>query len=99
MSTRVKRRTSSWANLARYPTLSSCRVEAREVTRSGERPAVSRHLPADDTRGPEPAFRLIKRSAIKPSRDEEKRNPRSRSARLRVAERTDAPPSIPAGGN
>lgn len=59
--------------------------------RSGSQPAGSRHLPAPDTQVGTPPFRLVKRGAIKPSKAEEKRNPRSRSARLRVAERTAVP--------
>ncbi|MBT7581471.1 MAG: 16S rRNA (cytosine(1402)-N(4))-methyltransferase, partial [Kordiimonadaceae bacterium] len=38
-----------------------------------------------------PTFKVIKRSGFKASDAEVKMNPRSRSARLRVAERTDAP--------
>lgn len=63
--------------------------------RAGDRPAISRHLPTVDDRVPAPTFRLMKRRAIKPSREEEMRNPRSRSARLRIGERTSAPPSSP----
>jgi 16S rRNA (cytosine1402-N4)-methyltransferase len=39
----------------------------------------------------EPSFRLLSRSAIKPSDAEIRSNARARSARLRAAERTDAP--------
>ena len=56
----------------------------------------SRHMPdvpADHAQ----TFTLIKRGAIKATADEIKSNPRSRSARLRVAVRTDAP-SWPNGG-
>ena len=60
--------------------------------RAGYRPAISRHLPALDDHKMTPSFRLVKRGAIKPSCEEEQRNPRSRSARLRVGERTSAPP-------
>ncbi|MGB0671248.1 MAG: 16S rRNA (cytosine(1402)-N(4))-methyltransferase, partial [Rhodospirillales bacterium] len=49
-----------------------------------------RHLP---DRAPlrEPSFQLLKKGAIKPTPAEAARNPRARSARLRVAERTAAP--------
>ncbi len=50
----------------------------------------SRHVPMDDS-GAKPSFELIKRGAIKASKDEIAQNPRSRSARLRGAIRTDAP--------
>jgi len=60
-------------------------------TRAGDTPTVSRHLPAAATSDTEPTYRLIRRGAQKPSDAETRRNPRSRSARLRVAERTSAP--------
>ena len=67
-------------------------------TRAGEQPGGSRHLPATEPQSAVPAFRLMKRGAVKPSRDEERRNPRSRSARMRFAERTAVPSAITAGG-
>lgn len=57
-------------------------------TRSGTRPAQSRHLPAPADAGPSATFALVGRSAQKPTEEETRRNPRARSARLRVAERT-----------
>lgn len=51
----------------------------------------SRHIPANDD-APEPSFTLITRKPITPSDDECARNPRARSAKLRVAERTTALP-------
>ncbi|MAI49785.1 MAG: 16S rRNA (cytosine(1402)-N(4))-methyltransferase [Rhodospirillaceae bacterium] len=61
-------------------------------THSGEISRASRHLPAAIKIGPAPCFSLVRRGAQKPSAKETTRNPRSRSARLRVAERTCAPP-------
>lgn len=71
-------------------------LEDREVKdflreRSGNAPRPSRHLPQDDGKQAAPTFRLIKRGAVKPTDEEVSRNPRARSARLRWAERTDAP--------
>ena len=60
--------------------------------RAANRPAISRHLPALDDHETAPSFLLVQRRAIKPSHKEQQRNPRSRSARLRFAERTSAPP-------
>lgn len=61
-------------------------------THSGDVPTVSRHMPAAAPSGPAPRFTLVRRGTLKPTGAETKRNPRSRSARLRVAERTSAPP-------
>lgn len=58
--------------------------------RSGERQG-SRHLPPAPVSGPDATFRLIKRSAIRPTNKETEQNPRARSARLRVGIRTSAP--------
>ncbi len=56
----------------------------------------SRYMPSAPSHGPDVSFKLLSRSAVKPSSLETSENPRSRSARLRAAVRTDAkafPPS------
>ncbi len=63
--------------------------------RSGRISSGSRHMPMIMDKGPEPTFHLKKKGAVKPTDEEATRNPRSRSAKLRVAERTDAPAQAP----
>jgi 16S rRNA (cytosine1402-N4)-methyltransferase len=59
--------------------------------RSGGLASTSRHAPpTQDTRSP--SFRLIHKGARSPSPAEIARNPRARSAKLRAAERSAAPP-------
>jgi 16S rRNA (cytosine1402-N4)-methyltransferase len=65
------------------------RFIARQADPSAAMDAVSRRLPLRDVDLPQPALRVIAR--IKPSADEIAANPRSRSAVLRIAERTGAP--------
>lgn len=60
-------------------------------TRSGKSSGVSRYLPANDRVAPA-SFNLLARKALLPTPQETRANPRARSAKLRVAERTDAPP-------
>jgi 16S rRNA (cytosine1402-N4)-methyltransferase len=52
--------------------------------------AGSRHLP--ETAQAPPSFSILTRKPVVADDDEVSRNPRSRSAKLRAAERTDAPP-------
>jgi len=54
------------------------------------RPDVPRRLPLRASEMPQPALKLVGR-AVKASPEETQRNPRARSAILRVAERTAAP--------
>jgi 16S rRNA (cytosine1402-N4)-methyltransferase len=58
--------------------------------RAGEGDRGSRHLPQRTSRAAA-SFRLVSRKGIRPSDAEIARNPRARSATLRVAERTNAP--------
>ncbi len=59
--------------------------------RSGEAPRASRHAPANDQTQSHETFRVLTRKPIGPSDLETQNNPRARSARLRVAERTNTP--------
>jgi len=59
--------------------------------RAGAEPSGSRHLPDASAQRRAPSFRLVQRKPIVAGPDELARNPRARSAKLRVAERTAAP--------
>ena len=65
--------------------------------RSGATPAASRHAPAQSAPTHQPSFERVAK-AIRPSEAELARNPRARSATLRVARRTDAPSWNPSRG-
>lgn len=74
-----------------FHSLEDARVKSFLRQRSGAEAALSRHAPPRPDMPP-PSFRLISRRAVRPGTAEIARNPRARSARLRAAERTPAPP-------
>ena len=60
--------------------------------RTGRSPNASRHAPDRLSDRPAPTFALLARGVVRPSKTEINLNPRARSARLRAAQRTAAPP-------
>jgi 16S rRNA (cytosine1402-N4)-methyltransferase len=63
--------------------------------RTGKREGGSRHLPPGAPPERDPSFRFVNAKPVNPSEAELAANPRARSARLRWAVRTDAPPWPP----
>lgn len=74
-----------------FHSLEDKRVKAFLNERSGNVPNPSRYIPDAGEAPPEPTFRLLKKGAVKPGKEECRANPRARSSRLRAAERTGAP--------
>lgn len=60
--------------------------------RAGKESRGSRHLPDTSIKLKPPSFRILNPRPLTPSKGELEVNPRARSARLRAAVRTDAPP-------
>ncbi|NQV98619.1 MAG: 16S rRNA (cytosine(1402)-N(4))-methyltransferase RsmH [Rhodospirillales bacterium] len=76
-----------------FHSLEDRRVKTFLRTRSGDSPRPSRHLP-DTGEVRVPTFKVTRKSGQKASPQEVAVNPRARSARLRVAERTAAPAQV-----
>jgi 16S rRNA (cytosine1402-N4)-methyltransferase len=74
-----------------FHSLEDRKVKKFLLRRSGQGPRQSRHLPEASNSERLPSFNLMKRGVIKPRKEETETNPRARSARLRVAERTSSP--------
>ncbi len=81
-----------------FHSLEDRRVKDFLRRRSSANPRGSRHLPPA-TREPAASFRILTKKPIRPGEAELARNPRARSARLRSAERTAAPPFPTDGEN
>jgi len=89
-----------WLAVVSFHSLEDREVKTFVRSRSGSLDRGSRHRP-DRAGGRAPSFRLASRRAIRPGEAELRANPRARSARLRAAQRTEAPawPLEPAGGS
>ena len=74
-----------------FHSLEDRRAKAFLRSHAGMSPRPSRHLPATAEEGRAPPFRLIHGGVRKPTATEIAENPRARSARMRAAERTEAP--------
>jgi 16S rRNA (cytosine1402-N4)-methyltransferase len=74
-----------------FHSLEDRRVKRFLLARSGQAPRASRHRP-EAAAGPAASFVLTQRRPVSPGIAESAANPRARSARLRVAERSAAPP-------
>ncbi|MDA0342550.1 MAG: 16S rRNA (cytosine(1402)-N(4))-methyltransferase, partial [Proteobacteria bacterium] len=66
------------------------RVKAFLRVRQGREAGRSRHAPPIPPSNQQPSFAVVAKKPLRPGAAEVAVNPRSRSARLRVAERTEA---------
>jgi 16S rRNA (cytosine1402-N4)-methyltransferase len=73
-----------------FHSLEDRRVKQFLRDRAGRNPKASRHLPMQTVES-KPTLHLVAPGGIEPGEEEIRTNPRARSARLRVAERTDVP--------
>ena len=74
-----------------FHSLEDRRVKEFLRARQGREAGGSRHAPPPAKPRREPSFTVVAKKPIRPTDTETATNPRSRSARLRVAERTSAP--------
>ena len=79
-----------WLAVVSFHSLEDREVKSFLRARSGSQDRGSRHRP-DRAGGRAPSFRLTMRRAVRPGDAESRANPRARSARLRAAQRTEAP--------
>jgi 16S rRNA (cytosine1402-N4)-methyltransferase len=77
-----------WLAVVSFHSLEDREVKQFLAERAGLQPGPSRHRPPDNDHSPV-TFRLPRRGAVKPTAAEVAINSRARSARLRVAQRTD----------
>ncbi|MEO1551903.1 MAG: 16S rRNA (cytosine(1402)-N(4))-methyltransferase RsmH [Pseudomonadota bacterium] len=78
-----------WLAVVTFHSLEDRIVKRFLRARSDAAPSGNRYAPPKDR--PRPRFSLITRKAVAPDEDEVVRNPRARSAKLRVARRLDTP--------
>jgi 16S rRNA (cytosine1402-N4)-methyltransferase len=78
-----------------FHSLEDAMVKRFLQVRTGKREGASRHLPPGAPPEREPSFRFVNPKPVSPAGDEIAVNPRARSARLRWAARTGAPPWPP----
>jgi 16S rRNA (cytosine1402-N4)-methyltransferase len=78
-----------------FHSLEDAMVKRFLQVRTGKREGASRHLPPGAPPERQPSFRFVNPKPVSPAGDEIAANPRARSARLRWAVRTGAPPWPP----
>lgn len=73
-----------------FHSLEDARVKLHFRKQSGNEPRMSRYAPPDLSQKTKAPFELVSKKSIKPSEEEQRSNPRARSARLRAAIRKGA---------